>query len=789
MFPFITATVLSSAVVLITISAQGAPLSKSLGVALIGSERKIAPELLAPTLEKRVPVRGGELIFRRAPELSRQGKRTIVIVGCTSVEKAVLDKFNLHDSMVLGVHPEFNCLRVALGSDADLRAIAAIPEVVRIRPAYRGHPNAGIATSQAVRAQRVDLVQQGRFLDGASQKVGILSDSFAYGPPIRTPDTVPPQNMPGTLRHSMPQTTGDLPAEVELLADDAATFFAGWEPSDEGEAMAELVHDIAPGARLAFHTAEPDFLRMAEGILALRNAGCSIITDDYTYFDEPWFMDGPVSSVIDSVVRSGVAYFTCSGNSADTAVRRNYVDINPSASDETFPASGVDFADWGGGYGAYLPVTMYPHSTLILVLQWNQPWETFAPSTGGAQVDLDLYMMLEPVPPGEASWSFALATEQGVPGAPYGDPIEAGWVSYTGTEPITLYLAVDHFAGPQRNIPQNRRTPVEFWLWAYRALENDVYFPLSGPVTTGHQTAAGAACVGAVRFNEAPDFDPVNNGPTPYIDPEWFTAKGGSISIPFDSRGRFKKRTIAVPNLAAVDGCDTLFFGFPYNDGTPFPNFFGTSAAAPNAAAVAALLRQADPKLKPKDILSTLMRTAIDVTGQRAAAGFDDVTGAGLVDANAAVGRIKKGENLAIVPYTPAMSVTQSSTAEKMPIYIPKPYDRLLLQYSPNYFPPQGEILEGLPIYAWFAVANTGTSEAGKASLVELAVDGVVAQSLPVPPLHGPSVYGFEAVELPPLSRGTHVFEVRVDATQRIRELNESDNVYSETIVVLGPTE
>ncbi|MCX7625859.1 MAG: S8 family serine peptidase [Candidatus Sumerlaeaceae bacterium] len=779
-------TVICSAALVATLLAQGAPLAKQLGVAPSSIERKIAPQLLAPKTEKRVPVHGGEIIFRSTPEISRQGKRTIVVVGCTSVDKAVLDKFKLQDSTILGVYPDFQCIRVAVGSEADLRAMAAIPEVVRIRPAYKGHPNTGIASSQAVQAQRVDLVQNGRFLDGASQKVGILSDSFAYGPLVRTPETVPAQNMPGTLKHSIPQATGDLPPEVELLADDAATYYPGWEPSDEGEAMAELVHDIAPGAQIAFHTAEPDFLRMADGILALRSAGCTVITDDYTYVDEPWIMESPVSTAIDSVVRSGVAYFTCSGNSADTAAKRTYVDVNPSATDEAFPASGVDFADWGGGYGAYLPVTMYPHSTLILVLQWNQPWETFAPSTGGAQIDLDLYIMTEPVPPGEATLSFALADEQGVPGTPYGDPIEAGWISYSGSDPVTLYLAVDHFAGPQRNIPQNRRTPVEFWLWAYRALENGVDFPLSGPVTTGHQTAPGAACVGAVPFDEAPGFDPVNNGPTPYIDPEWFSAKGGSITIPFDARGRFRKRTIIVPNLAAVDGCDTLSFGYPYDDGTAFPNFFGTSAAAPNAAAVAALLRQADPKMKPKDLLTILMRTAVDVTGERAAAGFDDVTGAGLVDAYAAIGRVKKGENLAIVPYIPVIALTASASSEKTSTCVPKPYDRLLLDHSPAYAPPQGQILAGLPMYAWFAVANTGNSASGKASLVEIAVDGIVVKSLPVPPLYGPSYYGFDAVELPPLSEGSHGIEVRVDATRRIRELNEGDNVYRETVEVLA---
>lgn len=72
----------------------------------------------------------------------------------------------------------------------------------------------------------------------------------------------------------------------------------------------------------------------------------------------------------------------------------------------------------------------------------------------------------------------------------------------------------------------------------------------------------------------------------------------------------------------------------------------GTSAAAPQLAGVAALVKQACPRLTPADVRDILRRTAIDVTagncnpassGAAAGPGFDVATGAGLVDANAAV--------------------------------------------------------------------------------------------------------------------------------------------------------
>ena len=70
--------------------------------------------------------------------------------------------------------------------------------------------------------------------------------------------------------------------------------------------MAQIVHDLAPGASLAFRTAfngEQDF---ANGIRDLRNAGATVIVDDVSYDDEPMFQDGVVAAAIDDVEATGV---------------------------------------------------------------------------------------------------------------------------------------------------------------------------------------------------------------------------------------------------------------------------------------------------------------------------------------------------------------------------------------------------------------------------------------------------------------------------------------------------
>ena len=58
--------------------------------------------------------------------------------------------------------------------------------------------------------------------------------------------------------------------------------------TDEGRAMLQIIHDIAPKANLAFRTGFINSTDFADGIRELEQAGCDLIVDDITYITNPF---------------------------------------------------------------------------------------------------------------------------------------------------------------------------------------------------------------------------------------------------------------------------------------------------------------------------------------------------------------------------------------------------------------------------------------------------------------------------------------------------------------------
>jgi len=161
-------------------------------------------------------------------------------------------------------------------------------------------------------------------------------------------------------------------------------------------------------------------------------------------------------------------------------------------------------------------------------------------------------------------------------------------------------------------------------------------FDTQSSTAVGHSNAADANSVGAAFFGQTPEF---------CVSPprlESFSSVGRT-DIFFDTNGaRLATPEQRVsPDLVGVDGSNSTFFGSDTGaDADSNPNFFGTSAAAPNVAAVAAQLLQFNPNLTPAEINAALAATAIDMDDPRTVGfdvGVDAATGAGLIDAAAAL--------------------------------------------------------------------------------------------------------------------------------------------------------
>ena len=143
----------------------------------------------------------------------------------------------------------------------------------------------------------------------------------------------------------------------------------------------------------------------------------------------------------------------------------------------------------------------------------------------------------------------------------------------------------------------------------------DLAFPVASDAIFGHPGVPRAIAVAAIDA-----VDPGNN------DAEPFSSRGPSTV--FRPQFQIRKK----PDIAAIDGVSvTGTGGFP-------STFFGTSAAAPHAAAVAALLLSAGPIVTPSNVRAALTNTAIG--------GFNNELGFGLINAELALAELAIGNPL-----------------------------------------------------------------------------------------------------------------------------------------------
>ena len=481
---------------------------------------------------------------------------------------------------------------------ANLRSISASPAPIR---------NAGSVTSQGDIALRAVNARTIYTLDGSGVTVGVLSDSY------------------DTLDGAATDIgSGDLPPSgVQVIGGESAYCGTLIFCVDEGRAMLQIVHDMAPGASLMFHTGLGGTAGYANAITALAAGGADVIVDDLLYLNEPMFQDGIVAQAVDSAVAGGAVYYSAAGNAGNRSYEASFVDSGVIFCIEFFEPIGDchplyervgrmhDF-DAGPGVDLYQSVTIPVDGVLTIALQWDEPFGGTGPDN-----DHDIVLLDE-----TGGIYFAISANDNV-------AMGEGWevlqfenaevLGYgTSFSIIITYDDVDSI-GP----PATLLKTVVFG----SGNTIDEYSTGSGTLF-GHANAAGATAVGAAFYVDTPAYGIAPPALEPYSStggtPILFDAGGAPLAAPL---------VRSKPEITAVDGVNTTFFFSDSHGNDGIDDFFGTSAAAPHAAGIAALMLEAQPGATPQQLKVALEGSAIDMNS----AGFDHESGYGLIQADAAI--------------------------------------------------------------------------------------------------------------------------------------------------------
>lgn len=462
-----------------------------------------------------------------------------------------------------------NLLASLLGGDAMSFVLTNAPA---LDMAAAKKPGAPVTSPDSAIALGANLTAARFGVSGTGVKIGILSDSF---------------DLLGGYGHDV--ADGDLPDGIRILEEGAAG------GGDEGRAMAELIHQAAPGASIMFHTATRSEADFAAGILALKAAGCTVIVDDVSYLDEPFFQDGGlVQKAVEQVVEQGVSYFTSASNEGQNFYQAAWSPISSRLPGLPGNARTENFGT-AAAPSAFINLSAPVNGTFSIDLQWDQP---FASISGGHGATNSLAMALYTA--GGQLIGTAGALQVG------GNAEQLlQFTNHTGGTNLKLAVFANGLAAP---------TLLKFIAYGNVTLANANAGVGSGTVT-GHEEVAGVNTVGAIDYTATPAFG--GNGAV-----ESFSSAGSGETL-FNAAGT---------RLASPINDNKVSFVAPDGSITSvMAPFFGTSAAAPNAAAVAALMLQAAPDLTPGQVSDILARSATPVQALPGAGG------AGLINAVSAV--------------------------------------------------------------------------------------------------------------------------------------------------------
>jgi hypothetical protein len=493
------------------------------------------------------------------------------------------------------------CVIEGWAATSSIAALASVPNVKKVDlPKYsRSHPplspQLGITSfgtpmtsatnaTPAIDGNGVAIMHADKYVQqtgksGASIIIGVISDDATNLAAI--------------------QGRGELPASINVVAP-SANPSAHPTLTDEGTMMLEEVYAVAPAATLAFcgpETANEYFACLTN----LIGAGATVISDDLTFagFD---VMSGSTQNAAAQALANlltanpNVMLYHSAGNDAQDYWQGAYTALSSPAGGVCAPSGQAPQTDnFFQQFGASKYLTWKTQGGNPLFLASVLP----SGQTNASNVDLYVYNP---------------ATSQVVACATSASGGTAGSTSYTVIDGSAIP------SGTYQIIIGTQDASLSGTLLKLIGVGDgaDTFSPTTpGAPTSPQDFAAGVMLVGAVYGN-----DGIGNSI------ELFSDTGPiQLEVPNPS-------TLQAPHLVAPDGV------FVDANGTQFTTngglFYGTSAASPNAAAVAALLRSAFPTLTPTQVTSFMETGAAQLGGTSPNGTF----GYGRVDALGALAAI-----------------------------------------------------------------------------------------------------------------------------------------------------
>lgn len=405
---------------------------------------------------------------------------------------------------------------------------------------------------------------------------------------------------------------------------------------DEGTAMLEIIHDMAPDAALFFDATGGGTAGHLAAVAGLVAAGVHVIAEDIAFDSEPAFQQGVLAANAEATTLAGVPVHSSSGNrGADHTARMAAVGTGGGPDGVAFggappgctfdPNNVVAIAPGGDTTFDITLAGGMTGGTASFTLQWSEPRVIFPTAGQGGFTDLDLIVM-------DAALTTCLAESITGQTDGVGDTIEQISIPVAANTTTNAKIIVNVF-GTSSAVA----VPMLDLRWRDSSTITEIDATTrAGSLNPDSNYAGSAYAVGAVNagsgnlegFSSAGPVDLVTTTQCPPAGapgPCPATAQGGPPPLQFQGVSFLGADGVTVSGAGG--------FGVPAG-GVPPGTFFGTSAAAPHTAACDALVREVlGATADPADVLERLAQTAIDFGDP----GEDPTNGAGLLDCQAAV--------------------------------------------------------------------------------------------------------------------------------------------------------